>query len=260
MKGKVAIITGGAKGFGKAIALRLSKKGVKTAIVDIDEKSGMETCMLMREEGGESEFFLCDVGVEDDVKRMVEGVHTKFGSIDFLVNNAGIMRVGLLWETPTDVFDEIVRTNLRGPFLCMKYVVPVMINQRAGRIVNVSSAIGRQAQPLMAAYAATKAGLIAMTVALAKEVGEYGITVNAVCPGPVETSLWVEENKKVLSKILNVSEGEVVKWFTMNKQVIKKPLQVSDIANVVCWLLSPETEMITGQAIGIDGGHDFPTF
>ncbi|MEO0278817.1 MAG: SDR family oxidoreductase [candidate division WOR-3 bacterium] len=109
-------MTGEAKGFGKAIALRLSEERVKTALVDINEKSGMEMCRCMREEERESEFFLCDMEVEDDVKRMVEDIHTKFGSIDFLVNNVDIIRVGLLWKPSTDVFDEIARTNLKGPF------------------------------------------------------------------------------------------------------------------------------------------------
>ena len=112
----------------------------------------------------------------------------------------------------------------------------------------------------MAAYAISKAGQIAMTVALAKEVAEFGIYVNAVCPGPVETTWWADQNRESLAKVLNVSTSDVVTWFNESKQSNKKPLKPEDIANTVCWLSSEETKMMTGQAISVCGGHDFPTY
>lgn len=257
--GKVAVVTGGAKGLGKAIALALANGGATVAVADVDEHVGNQTVQEIESSKGSAIFVPCDLRKETDVEDMVEKVVSTFSKIDVLVNNAGIGKVARLWETPTEVWDDTMAVNLRGSYLCIKYVIPHMIEQKSGRIINISSAVGRQAQPLMAAYAISKAAQIAMTVALAKEVAEYGIRVNAVCPGPVETAWWAE-NKRALSKILNVPEGEVVNWFTQNKQVIKTPLKPEDIARVVCWLASADTEMITGQAIGIDGGHDFPTY
>lgn len=257
--GKVAIVTGGAKGFGKAISLALADRGASVAIADIDESTGNQVVEEIERSGQKAIFVPCDLRKEADIESMVKKVVSTFSKIDVLVNNAGIGRVALLWETPTEVWDETIAINLRAPYLCIKYVIPHMIEQRSGRVINISSAVGRQAQPLMGAYAASKAGLISMTVALAKEVAEYGIRVNAVCPGPVDTAWWAEI-RKALSKTLSLPESEVVNWFTQNKQLIKVPLKPEDIARVVCWLVSADTEMITGQAIGIDGGHEFPTY
>ncbi len=201
----------------------------------------------------------CDLRKEDDVRDMVERTMSTFSRIDVLVNNAGLGKVAPLWETPTEVWDNTIAVNLRGSFLCIKHVIPHMIQQKSGRVINISSAVGRQAQPLMAAYGVSKAGQIAMTVALGKEVAPYGITVNAVCPGPVETPWW-DGNRVALSSVLNVPESDVTNWFMEQKQAIKVPLKPEDIARVVAWSTSDDARMMTGQAIGIDGGYAFPTY
>mgnify|MGYP000414240037 CR=1 FL=1 len=259
LKEKTAIITGGAKGLGKAIAIALSEKGAHIVIADVDDVTGNKVIDEIKAKGGNGLCIKCDLRNENDIEETVKKVVATFSKVDILVNNAGVGRVATLWETPTEVWDYIMSVNLRGSYLCIKYVVPYMIQQKWGRIINISSAVGRQAQPWMGAYAISKAGQIAMTVALAKEVAPFGITVNAVCPGPVETSWW-DENRQALAKILNVPEAEVVNWFIQHKQIIKSPLKPEDIARVVVWLTSDDTRMITGQIIGIDGGHDFPTY
>lgn len=259
LEGQVAVVTGAAKGLGKAIVLALAARGASVAGVDIDRKEGEGvTSDLVR--GGKRAFFVaCNLGSEDEVVNALDQVMREFGRIDILVNNAGICAVAPVWELPTDTFDEIIRVNLRGTFLFCKYTVPHMIKQKSGRIINIASGIGRQAQPLMSAYGMSKAGQISLTVSLAKEVGQYGINVNAVCPGPVDTALW-DRMRSPLAKALNLPEDEVVHWFTQNKQVIKEPLQPEHIADAVCWLASPQARMMTGQAISVDGGEIVPTY
>ncbi len=204
LREKVSIVTGAGRGIGKAISLNLANKGSVIAIIDINEADGSEVCSEIVSNGGKATYFKCDVKNEDEIKQMVLGVINKYGKVDILVNNAGIVDFANLWETPTEVWDNIMGINLRGSFLCTKHIVPYMINQKFGRIINMSSAVGKQALPMMSAYGASKAGIIAMTVALAKEVAPYSVTVNAVCPGPIDTTLW-DESKKVLSGIFNIT-------------------------------------------------------
>ncbi len=259
LKDQVALVTGASKGLGKAISLGLAAKGASLALIDVDREEGKRVSSDITDKGIQSLFLQCDLRKEEDVVAMVKEVMEKWGRIDILVNNAGIGTVSTTWELPTEVFDNIMAVNLRGTFLCCKYVVLHMLKQKSGRVVNIASAVGKQAQALMTGYATSKAGMISMTVSLAKEVAEHGINVNAVCPGPVDTPWW-KEPKKILSNILNIPEDGIVDWFKENKQSIKKALKPEDVANMVIWLCSPETSMVTGQAISIDGGHEFPTY
>jgi NAD(P)-dependent dehydrogenase (short-subunit alcohol dehydrogenase family) len=257
--GKTAIVTGGARGIGKAIAFELSSRGAAVIVADLDEVLGNQVAKEISSKGGGSTLSIgCDLRKEADVQEMLEKTISAYSRVDVLVNNAGIWPMAPLWEMATQDWDNIMEVNLRGAYLCIKHVIPHMIRQKSGRVINMSSAIGREAQPMMVAYAISKAGIIAMTVGLAKEVAAYGITVNAVCPGPVETPGW-DEPKKRLAKILDVPESQVVNFFTQ-KQLIKIPFKPEDIARVVCWLTSDDTKMMTGQAIGIDGGHNFPSY
>jgi NAD(P)-dependent dehydrogenase (short-subunit alcohol dehydrogenase family) len=259
LKDQVAVVTGASKGIGRAISLALAARGASMALVDIDNEGGEKVASEIAKNGGKARFINCDLRKEDDIVAMVADVIKQFNQIDILVNNAGLAVVALTWELPTEAWDNIMAVNLRGAFLCAKYIVPHMIKQKSGRVINIASNVGRQAQPMMTGYATSKAGMISMTVSLAKEVGEYGINVNAVCPGPVESAFWTEL-KKVFSKTFDLPEAEVVNWFTQNKQIIKVPLKPEDIAHAVCWLTSPETKMITGQAISVGGGEIVPTY
>lgn len=256
---QVALITGAGKGLGKAIAFELADRGAAVVLADRDEAAATQVSREIEALGGAVSVIRCDLRVEDEVRRMVEDAVAWRSRIDILVNNAGIGTVASLWETPTDTWDDIMAVNLRGAFLCAKYAVPLMIAAKSGRIINMASAVGRQSQPLISAYGVSKAGMISMTVALAKEVAEHGITVNAVCPGPVDTPWW-DEPRKALAGVLQVGENDVVGWFTQSKQAIKEALTPQDVAKVVAWLTTPDTRMITGQVIPIDGGHEFPTY
>lgn len=259
LKGQVAVVTGASKGIGRAISLALATRGASMVLVDIDKDGGEAIVSDIVKNGGKALFISCDLRKEDDIVAMVAAVMKQCNRIDILVNNAGFAVMALTWELPTETWDNIMAVNLRGIFLCAKYIVPHMIKQKSGRIINIASNVGRQAQPMMTGYATSKAGVISLTVSLAKEVGEYGINVNAVCPGPVETAFW-NGPKQVMKKVLDLPEAEVVNWFTQNKQIIKVPLKPEDIAHAVCWLTSPETTMITGQAISVGGGEIVPTY
>jgi len=260
LEGQVALVTGAARGLGKAISLSLVAGGATVVLADVLHEEGEKVSAEAAGKGSRALFIRCDIRSENDVVAMVNRTMEEFGHVNILVNNAGVGYTALTWETPTDVWEEIMALNLRGTFLCSKYVVPHMIQQKSGRIINISSALGKQAAPLKAAYSASKAGMIALTVALAKEVAEYGITVNAVCPGPVETPIW-DQRRKALAQLLNVPEGDVVKKIAETEQIIKIMLKPDDIANVVYWLASSETtKLMTGQAISIDGGQAFPTY
>lgn len=255
---KVALVTGGSRGFGKAICTRLAQRGDFIVLLSRDVARASQVCEEIKGGGGKAMFVQCDVRNEAEVRNAVDETIRQLGHIDILVNNAGIGGVSPLWETPTEEWDNIMAVNLRGVFLCSKYVVPHMINQKSGRIINISSVVGRQAQAMVSAYSTSKAGVIALTVSLAKEVAAFGITVNAVCPGPVETDWW-NEPKKIFAKALNVAEGEVMDKIR-DKQFIKQPLSADDVANTIAWLTSDAARMITGQCIGVDGGHEFPTY
>jgi NAD(P)-dependent dehydrogenase (short-subunit alcohol dehydrogenase family) len=260
LEGQIALVTGAARGIGKAISLSLAAAGASIALVDILQEEGEKVAFEIAEKGSRALFIRCDLKNENDIVTMANRTIERFGRIDILVNNAGVGYTALTWETPTEVWEEIMTLNLRGTFLCSKYVVPHMMKQKSGRIINISSALGKQAAPLRAAYSVSKAGIIALTVALAKEVAEHGITVNAVCPGPVETPIW-DKRRKSLAQLLNVPEGDVVKKIAETEQIIKILLKPEDIANVVYWLASSETtRLMTGQAISIDGGQAFPTY
>ncbi len=260
LEGQVALVTGAARGMGKAISLSLALGGATIVLADILREEGEKVSAEATGKGSRALFIRCDIRSENEVVALVNRTIAEFGHIDILVNNAGVGYTALTWETPTEVWEEIMALNLRGTFLCSKYAVPHMIRQKSGRIINISSALGKQAAPLRAAYSVSKAGMIALTVALAKEVAEYGITVNTVCPGPVETPIW-DERRKVLAQLLNVPESDVVKKIAETQQIIKIMLKPEDIANVVYWLASSETtRLMTGQAISIDGGQAFPTY
>jgi NAD(P)-dependent dehydrogenase (short-subunit alcohol dehydrogenase family) len=259
LRGQVAVVTGAAKGLGKAISLALAARGASVVLVDVDSREGEKVSSAIAKDQDHALFIRCDVKEEKEIVAMVDKVIKKFCRIDILVNNAGIGTVGLTWELPTEAWDNMNAVNLRGTFLCCKHIVPQMIRQKSGRIINISSNVGRQAQPFMSGYATTKAGQISLTVALAKELADHGINVNAVCPGPVETPFW-DNIKKTFSKVLSLPESEVVNWFTQNKQSIKVPLKPEDIANAVSWLTSPGTKMITGQALSVCGGEIVPTY
>jgi len=238
---KVALVTGASRGLGKAIALALAAEGASIAAVARSEEALKETIEAIRAAGGTAEPFALDVSDDAAVEASVEKIAARFGHIDVLVNNAGVTRDGLLMRMKSEDWDAVLDTNLKGAFLLTKPVSRLMIKQRAGRIINISSVIGLMGNAGQANYAASKAGLIGFTKSIAREFASRGITCNVVCPGFIETDMTkglVEDlRKKLLEKIPLARLG-----------------QPEDIAGVVAFLTSPAASYITGQILTVDGG------
>ena len=190
LDGRSALITGGARGIGEAIAGAFLREGAAVAILDLDLARAKETADRLTSGGGQALAVSADVSDEAAVEAAVEAVSRAFGRIDILVNNAGIDTTSVVVEMPTAMWDRMMAVNLRGVFLCTRAVLPGMIERRFGRIISTSSQLAHKGAPEMAHYAAAKAGVIGFTRSLAYEVARDGVTVNAICPGPVDTELF----------------------------------------------------------------------
>jgi len=241
MEGKVALITGGARGIGRAIALRLARDGARIAIGDLLREEGLNTQKEVEEAGSEAMFIALDVSDEASVKDAVAQVESRWGHIDILANNAGITRDRLLLRLSEQDWDAVLDVNLKGAYLCSRAVLPLMLRQRWGRIVGTASVVGLAGNPGQTNYAASKAGLIGFTKALAREVATRNITVNAVAPGYIETQMVQTLSEKVQEAIL----GQI----PMGRFGTPE-----DVAGVVAFLCSEEASYITGHVINVDGG------
>ncbi|MDN5331137.1 MAG: 3-oxoacyl-[acyl-carrier protein] reductase [Tepidanaerobacteraceae bacterium] len=243
LSGKVCLVTGGSRGIGRSISIKLARLGAK---VVLNYKSNEELAKKVVSEieslNGEAVAYMADVADYEEASRMVEEVYQKFGRIDILVNNAGITRDGLILRMSEKDWDDVINTNLKGMFNTTKNAVKYMVKQRWGRIINISSVVGLYGNPGQANYAAAKAGVIGFTKSLAKELGSRGITVNAVAPGFIRTDMTAEIIKK--NQEISIIE----------KIPLRRLGEPDDVANLVAFLASEESNYITGQIIAIDGG------
>jgi 3-oxoacyl-[acyl-carrier protein] reductase len=238
----VALVTGGGRGIGRAIAARLAKGSAKVAIsYRANDAAAEETANLVREAGAECELFKGDVAIPKDVEVLVNGIGEAFGPVEILVNNAGTTRDNILLRMKDAEFDEVLATNLKGTYLCTRAVLRGMVRARWGRIVNVSSVVGLLGNAGQANYAASKAGIIGFTKSVAREVAGRGITANAVAPGYVETELTGSLPESIKEQIL----GQVP---------VGRFGELEEVAEVVAFLASDSAAYITGQTIAVDGG------
>ncbi len=243
LKEKVALVTGASSGIGKAIALALAKEG---AIIAVNYYPGNsadadQVVKYIQDMGSKAFAVAADISKGTDVNEMVSKVTDEFGKIDILVNNAGITRDNLLMRMKEEDWDAVLNTNLKGSFLCTKAVIRPMMKQRAGRIINIASVVGVTGNAGQANYSAAKAGLIGLTKSTAKELASRGITVNAVAPGFISTSMTDVLSDEVKESLLGV--------IPMGKLGLPE-----DIANAVVFLASDNAQYITGQTLNVNGG------
>jgi len=242
LKDRVAIVTGGARGIGKAIALTFVREGARIALVDVD-KGGLETLLNeIKKNKREIINISCDITKSSEVKEMVSQVQRSFGRIDILVNNAGIIRRGTIETVTEEDWDRVIEVNLKGTFNCCKAVVDIMKQQGYGKIVNVSSIAGKMGDITSApGYGPSKAGVDALTKTLARQLAPYGINVNAVSPHAIETEMsaqWSEERRK-----------EIIASIPLGR--LGKP---EDVAEAVLFLVSDAASFITGEILDVNGG------
>ncbi|MCK4794973.1 MAG: 3-oxoacyl-ACP reductase FabG [Desulfobacteraceae bacterium] len=251
LKDKVAIVTGGAHGIGEAICLHLASERAKVAVADIDEKGAMATAKDIEAKDGDALALKTDVCDPESTQEMARKTAEHFGRIDILVNNAAIffrpsLTEGPFWEMDLAEWDRVIAVNLKGPFLCSRAVVPYMQKQSQGKIINTASSmffVGHFDRPRYAHYTASKGGLIGLTRAMARELGEYNINVNAIAPG----STFSDEDRTDLERIKVKSER-------VPFRSIKRIEYPEDISGTVVFLASSDSDFITGQTIVIDGG------
>jgi len=241
LEGNVAIITGAGQGIGQATAVKFAKEGAKVAVCDIRQASVQKTVELVKAGGGDAIGFVVDVTDKDSITAMVEGVMAKWGRIDTLVNNAGIVEDAQFRKMSEDQFDRVIDVNLKGVYNCTKAVVDVMLAQNSGCILNASSIVGIYGNFGQTNYAATKFGVIGMVKTWARELGRKGIRANAICPGFIETPIL----STMPEKIVRMMEERV----PMGR--LGRP---EEIAATYAWLASSEASYINGAVIEVSGG------
>lgn len=242
MHDQVAIVTGASRGIGAAIAKRLGEDGFRVVVNYSGSESKANAVVAMIEEsGGEAIAVKADVSNADDVKALVKTTIDTFGRIDCLVNNAGITRDGLLMRMKESDFNDVLSTNLKGAFLTSQAVTRALLKSKTGRIINIASVVGITGNAGQANYAAAKAGLIGLTKSVARELAGRHVTVNAVCPGFIQTDM---------TDALTEAQREA----TLEQIPFSRFGQVEDVANLVSFLASEQASYVTGQTIAVDGG------
>ena len=242
LQGKTAVVTGGSRGIGRAVAVALAAEGAGVAGVFAgNTAAAAETVRIIENAGGTAVAVQCDVADEAAVADMIKKVQEKFGSVDILVNNAGITRDGLLMRMKSDDWNAVINTNLTGVYNCTKGVTKMMMKQRSGSIINMTSVVGETGNAGQANYAAAKAGVIGFTKSVAKELASRGIRVNAVAPGCIDTDMTA-----VLSDAV---KEEMIKTIPLGRTAAPE-----EVAQAVVFLASDRAGYITGQTLNVDGG------
>ena len=242
LEGKIALVTGGGRGIGKAISLALAREGVKVCVNYFHSKDAAEEAVKrIKEKGGEAISHKADVSKLEEVNGMVEELNKKFGRIDILINNAGLNIDKYLMIMNEEEWDKVIDVNLKGTFNCSKAVSRVMIGQKSGNIVNISSVSAISGTAGQTNYSAAKGGMISFTKSLARELAPFGIRVNVLAPGLIDTEMIKKMPKEMLDQVLEITP-------------LKRVGTPEEVAKVVIFLVSEEADYITGQVIRIDGG------
>jgi len=255
IENKVSIITGSGNGMGKATALLFAEEGAKVVVTDLNVKAGQAVADQINASGGDAIFIKCDISQEDEVKNLVDKTMGKYGRIDILDNNAGVATAfqsddfkvwGGAWELPLKDWNKMLSINLNGMYLVSHYVIPIMIEQKSGTIVNISSSNALMAVPNSDSYTAAKGGIVSLSRVLAARLGQYNIRVNCICPGYVKTPLHGERWEK-----LDDDPGTKALLATFPIARIGTP---EDIAKAVLFFASDDSSYVTGATLPLDGG------
>jgi NAD(P)-dependent dehydrogenase (short-subunit alcohol dehydrogenase family) len=251
-KDQVVMITGAANGIGKACAIRFAEEGARISCLDLAEEANQAVAAECRKQGVEAQAVVCDVTDPSSVKQAVQQTLDRWGQIDILVASAGIYTGSPLEEVSLEQWEKTLKINLTGVFLINQAVVPVLIKQKSGSIINLSSMAGKTSWPASAEYSSSKSGVIGLTRSVAMEMAPYGPTANAVCPGNTLTDMVQNVAKKV-GKLDGLTGEE---WLEMRAQdcPMKRLAEPWEIAGVIAFLASKDARYLTGQAIEVDGG------
>ncbi|MDF1494641.1 3-oxoacyl-[acyl-carrier-protein] reductase [Caproiciproducens sp. CPB-2] len=242
LKGKTAVVTGGSRGIGKAIALKLAQEGADIAILYAgNEAAAQETCSLIGQSGAKAKAYRCDVADDRQTKETVDAILADFGGIDILVNNAGIVRDGLILSMKEEDFDTVIDTNLKGAFHMIKHTYRHFMKKRSGRIINITSVSGVTGNAGQANYSSAKAGLIGLTKSTAKELAGRNVTCNAIAPGFIDTDMTAALADKVREAAIEAIP-------------LKRMGTPGDIAALAAFLAGDEAGYLTGEVIKMDGG------
>ncbi|MDY6880483.1 MAG: SDR family NAD(P)-dependent oxidoreductase [Desulfatiglans sp.] len=243
LEGKVALVTGGGCGIGSAVALRLSENGAKVVVNDVVSDHAEKIVNQIRSSGGEAAYIQADISRYEEAEKLMEKTVEVFGTLDILINNAGITRDKLMRDMEEKDWDDVLNINLKGAFNCSKFATPIMVEKKFGKIVSLSSR-AHLGNPGQANYSSSKAGIIGLTRSMALEFGRYNINVNAIAPGMIETEGLKSHPKydAVLERALKITP-------------LKRVGKPEDVANLVLFLVSEKSSYITGEVIHITGGR-----
>lgn len=242
LEGKTAIITGGSRGIGKAIALEMARNGANIALIYAGASDkAKEVCNQIETYSRKAKAYCCDISSFSKTKEIISEIHNEFCSVDILVNNAGITADGLILQMSEEDFDKVIQVNLKGAFNMIKHTYRIFMKQKKGRIINISSVSGIMGNFGQANYAASKAGLIALTKTTARELAQRGITCNAIAPGFIETDMTAQMPKETLDNMIT-------------QIPLKRIGNPYDIASLAVFLASESASYITGEVIKVDGG------
>ena len=241
LSGRVALVTGASQGIGRTCAIRLAKDGTAVVVAARNQEKLSELVSEITASGGKAAAFVLDVADEEQVKSTVKAAIAQFGKIDILINNAGITRDQLVMRMKRADWDAVLQTNLTSAYVCIQQVIGSMLKQRWGRIINITSVFGQMGQAGQANYAASKAGLIGLTMAIAREVGSRNITCNAVAPGFIETAM-------------TVTLGDEFKQKAVQQIPLGRVGTPEDVASAVAFLASEDASYITGHVLSVNGG------
>jgi len=250
--GKVVVITGASRGIGRGIALRFAEEGA-SLVLSADEEKVHDVAAEIESQGGKVLSVVCDVTEKAAVEALYQRAIQTYGTVDVSVQNAGVITIAPISRLSEEEWDRVMAVNTKGVFLCCQAVAPIMMEKRSGRLINTASGQARQGFIYTPHYAASKMGVMGITQSLAKELASYGITVNAFCPGIIDTDMWSYNDREWGKLLGNYEPGELMqKW--VDDIPLKRVGTPRDVAALVAFLASEDASYITGQTINIDGG------